>query len=76
MAPTRKAARQCSRSLLRHRAMGKPMDGLIAWSGMILDRLMESAPDECEAAVAETAIELVLPLVAIRPAATLSDNDA
>lgn len=55
--------------------MANPMDGLIAWSGAILDRLTEQAPDETEAALAATAMELVLPALAISPWQTIGDND-
>lgn len=52
------------------------MERLIQWSGSILDRLLFGAPEETEDAIAATAIEMVLPAVAIHPAATIGDNDA
>lgn len=52
------------------------MDNLIAWAGSILDRLTFQAPQETEDAIAETAMEHVLPTVAISPRDMLNDNDA
>lgn len=52
------------------------MDNLMAWAGSILDRLTYQATEEDEDAVAATAMEHVLPTVAIRSRDTLNDNDA
>ena len=51
------------------------MDGLIAWSATILDRLTLDAPEEYEDAIAEVAMEMVLPTLAINWRAMLHDND-
>lgn len=52
------------------------MERLMEWSGSILDRLLFGAAEEAEDAISLTAIEMVLPTVAIHPAATIGDNDA
>ncbi|WP_257541028.1 hypothetical protein [Sphingobium sp. CFD-1] len=51
------------------------MNGLTTWAGMILDRLTLDAPEEYEDELAETAMEVVLPSLAIRWRAMLNDND-
>jgi len=51
------------------------MDGLIAWAGAILDRLTWAAPEEIEADLTETAMERVLPCLALSTRAMLNDND-
>lgn len=55
--------------------MQSRMERLIQWTGAILDLLLFDAPEQDEDAIAGTAIEMVLPTVAIRPAATIGDND-
>lgn len=52
------------------------MDGLIAWSGAILDLLTRGAPEEYEDEIAETAMERILPCLALSTTAMLNDNDA
>lgn len=71
-----KAARQRLRAVLNPRAMqAEMMDGLIAWSGAILDRLMLKAPEQFEDDLAETAVCMILPTLAINWRAMLNDND-
>lgn len=60
--------------MLRPRPM--QMDNLIAWAGAILDLLTFQAPEETEEAIAATAMEMILPLVAVPWWATIGDNDA
>lgn len=52
------------------------MERLMEWSGSILDLLLFGADESAEDAISLTAIEMVLPSVAISPAATIGDNDA
>lgn len=52
------------------------MDALIAWAGAIIDRLCREAPEELEDTLAETAVLMVVPSIAISPGATWHDNDA
>lgn len=52
------------------------MDGLIAWGGAIIDRLILEAPEEYEDDLAETAVIMVVPCLAISWRAMLHDNDA
>lgn len=68
---SRKAGRQSFPALLDRPAMR--MDNLIAWAGSILDLLTFQAPEETEAAIAGTAMEMVLPAIAIRN--PIGDND-
>lgn len=56
--------------------MQSRMERLTLWSAMILDLLLLGAPEETEDAIAATAMEMVLPAVAISPAAMIGDNDA
>jgi|GEM_PF-4930840 len=51
------------------------INGLTLWAGAILDRLMLDAPEEYDESLAETAMELVLPCLAINWRAMLNDND-
>ena len=53
----------------------KMMDGLIAWAAAILDRLLLHAPEEIEDELTETAMERVLPCLALSTRAMLNDND-
>lgn len=56
------------------RPMRSTMDGLIEWAGAILDLVTFQAPEEIEEAIAITAIELILPAVAIRPRVPGNDD--
>lgn len=51
------------------------MDGLMHWSGLILDQMTFQVPEDVEDAVYATAIELVLHSVAIDPWTMIGDND-
>lgn len=55
--------------------MRSRMQRLVQWTGAILDRLLCAADERDEGAIAATAIELVLPTVAIHQTATIGDND-
>jgi hypothetical protein len=60
--------------MIRQQAMTM-MDGLIAWANAVIDRLMMGASEEVEDALAETAITMVVPSIAMRPWAMMNDND-
>ena len=51
------------------------MDGLTAWGGAILDRLLLDAPEEYEDEIAETVMMMVLTSLAINWRAMFNDND-
>lgn len=53
----------------------KFLDDLTLWAGAILDRLLLEAPEEIEDEIAETAMERVLPCLALSTRAMLNDND-
>lgn len=62
-------------SVLKLIRMGKFLDDLATWAGVIIDRLCLDAPEEYEDEIAETCLFLVVPLLAIGWKAMLNDND-
>lgn len=62
-------------SVLKLIRMGKFLDDLATWAGVIIDRLSLDAPEEYEDEIAETCLLLVVPLLAIGWKAMLNDND-
>lgn len=56
--------------------MASRIDRLAAWAGAILDLLTHHADERDEEAISVTALEVVLPALAISPLALAHDNDS